>query len=63
MDDLKEWLEDRIKKYESAFEAQDISPDIMFEYAGLRPGTTYELGRYDALIEIRGLLKRHGIND
>ena len=52
MDYLKEWLEDKIKKYENvSFIRSDSSPAI-----------AYQLGRYDALIEIKDLLDRHGNN-
>ena len=63
MNYLKEWLEDRIEKYEEAFKDADINTDMLYEYAGLDPETLYELGRYDALIEIMDLLEKYGIND
>jgi len=52
MDYLKEWLEDKIKRYEN----------ISFENADSSPGMAYELGRYDSLIEIMDLLDKYGSN-
>jgi len=53
MNYLKEWVEDRIKKYDNvSFEKSDSVADM-----------AYELGRYDALIEIKGLLDKYGNND
>jgi hypothetical protein len=48
MDYLKDWLRNKIEKYESV-------PDL-FEDADSTPSVAYELGRYDSLIEIRDLL-------